>query len=117
MSSNSNEKDITRYAFTDDGMEMDADGDYVRHEDWTKDLRTWNLVRLLIECRDALPAITVAAVRLHNIDPRLDKKIETAIAPWAIQPGDEGYEWDAVEKFTACRQAARDALTALKEVP
>lgn len=34
---------------------------------------------LLIECRDALPAITIHAARLHRVRLDLDKRIEACI--------------------------------------
>lgn len=39
---------------------------------------------LLIECRDALPAITVVQQRLHNVSHDLDKRIEAWLEPWLI---------------------------------
>ena len=40
------------------------------------------LAQLLIEARDALPAISTVSARLHNIDLRLADRIEDALAPW-----------------------------------
>lgn len=40
---------------------------------------------LLLECRDALPAISLAAARLHNVSLSLADRIETALAPWEIK--------------------------------
>jgi hypothetical protein len=40
------------------------------------------LVRLLIECRDALPAIPMASARLHNVKLDLASRIEEALKPW-----------------------------------
>jgi hypothetical protein len=54
-------------------------------ENWKKDTRTWDLVKLLIECRDTLPAISVVTARLRNIDLRLADRIDTALKPWAIR--------------------------------
>lgn len=51
-------------------------------DDWVKDERTWQLVRLLIECRDALPAITLAAARLRGLDLNLANRIDAALKPW-----------------------------------
>lgn len=42
------------------------------------------LAKLLIECRDALPAITMAMAKLHNVRLDLDKRIEEALEPWRI---------------------------------
>lgn len=39
---------------------------------------------LLIECRDALPAITISAARLYNVKLDLDKRIEEALEPWRV---------------------------------
>jgi len=35
----------------------------IEKTDWHKDPRTWELVQLLVECRDALPAITMVRAR------------------------------------------------------
>jgi len=50
--------------------------------DWHKDPRTWELVRMIIQCRDALPAISMASARLHNVPLDLDKQIERLLKPW-----------------------------------
>ena len=50
------------------------------------------LARLLIECRDALPAITLTSAKLHNIDLTLATRIEDALKPWEVHPGEEGYD-------------------------
>lgn len=42
------------------------------------------LAKLLIECRDALPAISLASARLHNIRLDLADRIEEALKPWEI---------------------------------
>ena len=42
------------------------------------------MARLLLECRDALPAISVVSARLHNVDMSLDRRIEKALEPWRI---------------------------------
>jgi hypothetical protein len=54
----------------------------VEKTDWHKDPRTWELVRMIIECRDALPAITMVSARLHNVPLDLDKRIEQLLKPW-----------------------------------
>lgn len=41
--------------------------------------------RLLIECRDALPAISITSARLHNVSLSLADRIETALKPWEIK--------------------------------
>ncbi len=43
------------------------------------------LARLLVECRDALPAISMAAARLHNVDLGLARRIEDALKPWEVK--------------------------------
>lgn len=43
------------------------------------------LIPLLIECRDALPAITKERARLYSVDLSLDKKIERTLEPWEIK--------------------------------
>jgi hypothetical protein len=57
---------------------------------WAKDPRAWALAQLLIECRDALPALTTVQCRLHNISPSLADRIDTALEPWAVAPGEDG---------------------------
>lgn len=47
--------------------------------------RTESLARLLIEARDALPAISMTSARLHNISLSLANRIEEALKPWEIQ--------------------------------
>jgi len=56
--------------------------------EWKDDPRTWELVTLLIECRDALPAITMASARLRNIDLTLGSRIEDALKPWETTSDD-----------------------------
>ena len=48
------------------------------------------LARLLIECRDALPAITIASARLRRIDLTLADRIEVALRPWEVPDGTPG---------------------------
>lgn len=45
------------------------------------------LVRLLIECRDALPAISMTSARLHHVDLDLAARIEVALKPWEVPEG------------------------------
>jgi len=45
------------------------------------------LARLLIECRDALPAISIASARLHHVDLSLADRIEAALKPWEAPDG------------------------------
>lgn len=42
-------------------------------------------VPLLIECRDALPAISMASAKLHNVDLSLADRIERALEPWRVE--------------------------------
>lgn len=43
------------------------------------------LARLLLECRDALPAINIVSAKLHNVDLGLADRIEAALEPWRIK--------------------------------
>jgi len=43
------------------------------------------LARLLLEARDALPAISLASAKLHNIDLTLADRIEHALEPWRVK--------------------------------
>lgn len=40
------------------------------------------LAKLLLEARDALPAISLTAARLRGIDLSLADRIEAALEPW-----------------------------------
>ena len=40
------------------------------------------LAKLLLEARDALPAISLATARFRGIDLSLADRIETALEPW-----------------------------------
>ena len=40
---------------------------------------------LLLECRDALPAISLASAKLHNVDLTLPDRIERALEPWRVE--------------------------------
>ena len=48
--------------------------------DW--EVKAIELGKLLLEARDALPAITEASIRLHNIDLTLADRIENALEIW-----------------------------------
>ena len=50
------------------------------------------MFRLLLEARDALPAIPLASARLRNLDLSLADRIETAMEPWLVRPGEPGYD-------------------------
>ena len=47
-----------------------------------------DLARLLIECRDALPAINLASARLHGVRLDLADRIEQALEPWRAADDD-----------------------------
>lgn len=40
---------------------------------------------LLLECRDALPAISLTSARLYNVSLTLADRIEAALAPWEVK--------------------------------
>lgn len=46
------------------------------------------MIGLLIECRDALPAISLASAKLHNVDLSLADKIEKCLKPWEMTTPD-----------------------------
>lgn len=50
----------------------------------TKCTKCLELAKLLLECRDALPAITTVSARLHGIDLKLADRIEEALKPWEV---------------------------------
>lgn len=62
----------------------------IEKTDWHKDPRTWELVQLLVECRDALPAITIVRARLYDVSLTLGDRIESAIEPWEVADGTPG---------------------------
>lgn len=43
------------------------------------------MAQLLVECRDALPAITLVSARLHGVDLTLADRIEKCLEPWEIK--------------------------------
>lgn len=45
-----------------------------------------DLAKLLIECRDALPAISIVSARLHHVDLSLADRIEEVLKPWEVPP-------------------------------
>ena len=57
-------------------------------EEWKNKCR--EMMLLLIECRDAIPAIPLSSARLRGIDLSLDKKIEACLKPWELPEGVEG---------------------------
>lgn len=48
------------------------------------------LARLLIECRDALPAISLTSARLHGVRLDLADRIAAALKPWEVPAGTPG---------------------------
>lgn len=48
------------------------------------------LAMLLVECRDALPAITMERARLHRVRLDLADRIEAALKPWEVPAGTPG---------------------------
>lgn len=48
--------------------------------DWEK--KAVELAQLLLEARDALPAITVVRAKLFNVSLTLGDRIEEALEPW-----------------------------------
>ena len=71
---------------------------YAVHKRWPKGIAMTNkpetfeeweqkgkqLLDLLLECRDALPAISAVSARLHNVSLTLADRIESAMKPWEI---------------------------------
>lgn len=47
-----------------------------------------DILELLIECRDALPAISMTAARLHYISLTLGDRIDECLEPWATTESD-----------------------------
>ena len=48
------------------------------------------MVMLLIECRDALPAITLVSAKLRGVDLSLADRIEDCLRPWEVAGGEDG---------------------------
>lgn len=46
------------------------------------------MIRLLIECRDALPAISLTSARLRNVSLTLGDRIEACLEPWETTADD-----------------------------
>jgi hypothetical protein len=49
-----------------------------------KDEKIREMGALLLECRDALPAISLASAKLRNLDLTLADRIEKCLEPWRI---------------------------------
>lgn len=43
------------------------------------------MARLLLECRDALPAISLTSAKLHGVSLTLADRIEEELEPWLIE--------------------------------
>lgn len=43
-----------------------------------------DVLHLLIEARDALPAISLTSAKLHGVDLTLADRIEDAMKPWEV---------------------------------
>ena len=43
------------------------------------------ILYLIIQCRDALPAISITAARLHGIDLTLADRIDTCLIPFKVE--------------------------------
>ncbi len=52
--------------------------------DWSK---VREMITLLIECRDALPAITLTQAKLHGVDLSLADRIGDCLEPWEEKDG------------------------------
>jgi len=62
------------------------DGDWVSFEDFeAARQKLKEMAALLIECRDALPAISMTSAILHNVDLNLANRIENCLSPWEIK--------------------------------
>jgi len=46
------------------------------------------MILLLIECRDALPAISLTSAKIRNIDLKLADRIEACLQPWETSDDD-----------------------------
>jgi hypothetical protein len=43
------------------------------------------ILNLLVECRDAIPSISMTAARLNGIDLSLADRIDKCLKPWQIK--------------------------------
>lgn len=62
------------------------------------------LMQLLLEARDALPAISLTSARLHHISLSLADRIENALEPWRLPDCDE------CQDFAPCPRHRSDDL-------
>lgn len=54
-------------------------------KDEDKDAKIAEMFDLLLEARDALPAITMSSAKLRNIDLTLASRIEDCLEPWRVK--------------------------------
>jgi len=45
------------------------------------------MILLLIECRDALPAISMTSAKLRDIDLSLADRVDDCLVPWEVEEG------------------------------
>ena len=50
-----------------------------------KDQKITEMAMLLLECRDALPAIKLTSAKLRGLDLTLADRIEDCLAPWRLK--------------------------------
>lgn len=55
-----------------------------------KEEKIKEMALLLIECRDALPAITLVNAKLKGVDLSLADRIEDCLRPWQVVDGEDG---------------------------
>jgi len=53
-----------------------------------KDKKIIEMANLLLEARDALPAVTTASAKLYGIDLTLANRIEDCLKPWETKDDD-----------------------------
>lgn len=62
----------------------DDEEGYAEYCAWRDDIRTQNLAKLLLECRDALPAIPLPVAVVRRIDLTLASRVDEALRPWEV---------------------------------
>lgn len=67
-----------------------ADGTFPPKDERFTHEKCRELFRLLIEARDALPAIPLASAKLRNIDLSLADRIDACLEPWKVPPDTPG---------------------------
>lgn len=58
-----------------------------------QDAQIKSMARLLLECRDALPAISLTSARLHGIDLTLADRMEAQLESYARETGRGSRNW------------------------